>query len=86
MKSFGIKDFSLVKRVKGSDSSYVLTKICFSTKDGSEIAKHEEYKHPYGPEFVLEDDEEIIGVYGASADQDDAIYNLGFIVWKPPTI
>jgi hypothetical protein len=65
---------------------YVLTKICFSTKDGSEIAKHEEYTLPYGPEFVLEDDEEIIGVYGASANDDNVIYNLGFIVWKPPAI
>jgi hypothetical protein len=36
--------------------------------------------------FILDDDEEIIGVYGASAKDDDAIYNLGFIVWKPWTI
>ena len=86
MKSFGIKDFSIVKRVKGSDSSYVPGKISFSKKDGSEIAKAEGGDNHYGPEFVLEDDEEIIGVYGASADLDDAIYNLGFIVWKPPTI
>jgi len=84
VKSFG-NDYSIVKRVKGN-LTYVLTKICFSKKDGSEIAKHEEYTEPYGPEFVLEDDEEIIGVYGASSDLDDVIYNLGFIVWNPPVI
>ena len=37
----------------------------FSKRDGTQIAKVEtEIGKPYGPEFVIADSEEIIGIYG----------------------
>ena len=39
---------------------------------------------PYGPEFVLNASEEIIGIYGEK--NDDIYKQLGFIVWTPPQI
>jgi hypothetical protein len=39
------------------------------------------------PDVLLEDEEEIIGVYGTKEkDRDGDLTCLGFIVWKPPTI
>lgn len=39
---------------------------------------------PYGPESIIDDDEEIIGFYGAKDDNRwNFILSLGFIVWKP---
>ncbi len=65
LQSFGIPDYSVVKKIKGSDTSNYLTKLNFARKDGSEIAKVELYPSiPYGPESVLADDEEIIGIFG----------------------
>jgi fibronectin type 3 domain-containing protein len=34
-------------------------------------------------EYSLDDDEEIIGVYGVK-NKTSYFYSLGFIVWKPP--
>ena len=65
------------------DSGRYLTRLCFSKKDGSEIAKFElETTYPYGQETVLEDDEEIIGIHGNKSAT--CFKQLGFIVWKPP--
>ncbi len=67
LQPFAISDFRDVKRIKGKklESSYSLNKLCFSKKDGTEIAKVELTNHrEYGPEFVLDDSEEIIGIFG----------------------
>jgi hypothetical protein len=69
LQSFAIPDYSVVKRVKGTqqggEGSYWLSKLSFGKKDGTEITKVEvDNNKPYGPDFVLDDSEEIIGIYG----------------------
>jgi hypothetical protein len=65
LQSFGVADYSVVKKIKGSDTSNQIQKLNFAKKDGSEIDKVELYPSiPYGPESVLADDEEIIGIFG----------------------
>ncbi len=87
MQPFVISDYAAVKRVKGTiltGSGYSLHKLSFLKKDGTEITKVElTNQSGYGPEFVLDDLEEIIGIFGTK-DPFDNIYQLGFIVWKPP--
>ena len=86
MQPFLISDYAAVKRVKGTilTNGYSLHKLSFSKTDGTEITKVEICMHSgYGPEFVLDDSEEIIGIFGTK-DVEDHIYQLGFIVWKPP--
>ncbi len=91
MQSFAVADYSLVKRIKGSilnNEGYPLHKLSFGKRDGSEITKIElSYiiERPYGPEFMLADDEEIIGIFGSS-NATTNLEQLGFIVWKPPKI
>ena len=89
LQSFGIADYSLVKRIKGSElnkDDRQIHKLSFSKRDGSEITKVELHNgRPYGPEFVLADDEEIIGIYGTQKES-NYFEQLGFIVWKPPRI
>jgi hypothetical protein len=78
----------MIKRIKGSElnNNFGLHKLSFGEKDGSEVAKVELWNaRPYGPEFVLADDEEIIGVYGTK-EFDNYGVALGFIVWKPPKV
>jgi hypothetical protein len=68
------------------NANYEIHKLSFGKKDGSEITKVElNNNRPYGPEFVLADDEEIIGIYGTQKES-DYFSQLGFIVWKPPRI
>ena len=88
LQSFGIADYSVVKRIKGSKltDNYSLHKLSFGKRDGSEITKVELHDYlPYGPEFVLTDDEEIIGIYGTQKET-HLFAQIGFIVWKPPLI
>jgi hypothetical protein len=78
----------MIKRIKGSElnNNFGLHKLSFGEKDGSEVAKVELWNaRPYGPEFVLADDEEIIGIFGTS-NSTEWFEQLGFIVWKPPKI
>ncbi len=67
------------------NNGWVLTRLCFSKMDGSEITKVEfnTSAYPYGQETVLAADEEIIGIHGKKGNG-SGIYQLGFIVWKPP--
>ncbi len=87
MQPFAISDYAAIKRVKGTiltNDARSLHKLSFSNKDGAEITKVELCdERGYGPEFVLDDSEEIIGIFGTK-DVKDHIYQLGFIVWKPP--
>ena len=79
----------MVKRIKGTVlKSRHLHKLNFCQKDGTEISKVELMDAlPYGPEAVIADDEEIIGLYGAKENSTwNYILSLGFIVWKPPRI
>ena len=89
LQSFAIADYSVVKRIKGSEMNnggYPLHKLSFGKRDGSEINKVELCNgKPYGPEFALADDEEIIGIFGTS-NATDYLDQLGFIVWKPHRI
>ena len=86
MQPFAVSDFAAVKRVKGSQlSSNSIHKLSFSKKDGTEIAKVELCNDKnYGREFVLDDSEEIIGIFGTKERGFNYIDQLGFIVWKPP--
>jgi hypothetical protein len=64
MLSFNIPDYSQVKRVHGSIQGYLFCLI-FSKKDGTQIEKVETNTNgSYGKEFVLDDAEEIIGIFG----------------------
>ena len=86
MQSFAIPNFADVKIINGKvlDNNWALTKLCFSKKDGSEITNVEfSDRKPYGQETMIADDEEIIGIHGTK-DMASIIYQLGFIVWKPP--
>jgi hypothetical protein len=69
LQSFGVADYSVVKKIKGSYNSNDLSKLNFAKRDGSEIAKVELCDLPYGPESVLDDDEEIIGIFGTQQDR-----------------
>jgi hypothetical protein len=57
--------------------------LSFGKKDGSQITKVEYSSYPLGPETLIADDEEIIGIYGTK-EFDVYCVALGFIVWKPP--
>jgi hypothetical protein len=64
----------------------LIHKLSFSKKDGTNITEVSFCDVTFfGPELILSDDEEIIGVFGTK-DKDDRIFQLGFIVWKPPLI
>ena len=70
LKNFAVSDYSLVKRVKGTpqDGGHFnnLSKLSFGKKDGTEITKVETDNYTeYGPDYVLNDSEEIIGIYGS---------------------
>ena len=86
MKSVNIQNYAMVKRINGSKGSSYIHKLSFKKKDGTEITKIEiGIWNSYGQESVIADDEEIIGVFGTK-DYDNYIWQLGFIVWKPPQI
>ena len=62
-----IQDFTLVKRIKGSGQGDYLRQLHFGKKDGTQITEVKlENANQYGPETLLDDDEEIIGVYGTA--------------------
>ena len=87
LQSFGVHDYSTVKAIKGTilaQGSFTIHKISFRMRDGSELKVEKFTRDPYGPEVVLADDEQIIGIFGTT--DPDYIYQLGFIVWKPPRI
>ncbi len=86
LQSLTIADYSVIKRVKGSVGGRVIHKLSFGKKDGSEITKVELSTYEvYGTDFVLADEEEIIGIFGTN-NVTEYIDQLGFIVWKPPKI
>ena len=71
LQSFAVSNYSLVKKIKGSENhvGYPLHKLSFGKRDGSEITKIEMCdSRPYGPELVLADDEEIIGIFGTNSN------------------
>ena len=71
MQSFNVPDYSLVKRVNGTKvfGDDRLCCLILSKADGTQIAKVEtQAGKPYGPEFVLNASEEIIGIYGYNDD------------------
>ncbi len=64
MLSFNIPDYSQVKRVNGTYPGYNLGGLIFRKSDGTQIDKVETISKNYGTEFVLDDGEEIIGIFG----------------------
>jgi hypothetical protein len=65
MLSLNIPDYSQVKRVNGTQQGPDLCCLIFSKRDGTQIAKVETVAGiAYGTEFVLDDAEEIIGIFG----------------------
>ncbi len=84
MLSFNIPDYSQVKRVNGTKQGLYLGGLIFSKRDGTQIDKDETYSRTYGTEFVLDDGEEIIGIF--CRKDSDSIAGLGFILWKPPRL
>ncbi len=87
MQSVNIQDYSQVKRVNGTIKDKNLCYLIFNKKDGTEIAKVQtSAERDYGTEFVLDDAEEIIGIFGKRDFSINVIDGLGFIVWKPPRI
>ena len=68
LKSFDIPDYSLVKRVNGTEQNYwksrELAGLSFAKKDGTEITKVVMINYTFEGETMLADDEEIIGIYG----------------------
>ncbi len=85
LQSFAIPDYSQVKRINGTNHNQWLCHLSFGKKDGSQITKVECSSYTLGPETVIADDEEIIGVYG---NKEVDVYGVsqGFIVWKPPKL
>ncbi len=65
LQSFAIPDYSQVKRINGTATSQWLCHLSFGKKDGSQITKVEYNSYSLGPETVIADDEEIIGIYGS---------------------
>ena len=69
LKSFDIPNYSLVKRINGTEHNYWrnehLMGLSFAKKDGTSITKVELAHSTFGKETQLADDEEIIGVYGS---------------------
>ncbi len=59
-------------------------KLWFGKRDGAEITKVKLANNQiYGEEFILDDSEEIIGIFGTKGAGKN-ISPFGFIVWKPP--
>ena len=74
-----------VKKIRGSVIGTCISMLYFQDKDGTEIAKIVSSERNFAPDQILEDDEEIIGVYGTKSINDYGLFSsLGFIVWKPP--
>ena len=76
-----IPDASLIKRIQGTKGSY-MHQIIFKKADGSELYRIEAQTNTLGDDHILNDGEEIIGVYGGYYLQ--CIDALGIIVWIPP--
>ena len=71
LKNFTVSDFSLVKRIDGTeqDGKHVLQFLSFATKDNETIDSVElsTYTFSISPTttFKIDKNEEIIGIYGA---------------------
>ena len=85
LQTVAVPDFSLVKRINGTNQTDWICILSFGKKDGTEITKLQLSSSSHGPEIVLADDEEIIGIYG-SKEVSTLFSQLGFIVWKPPKL
>ena len=73
------------KKIRGIKDGDYARNIYFHDSNGNEIAKMLPYSSEFAPDRIVEDDEELIGVWG-NKDYDGSGWfsNLGFIVWKPP--
>jgi hypothetical protein len=81
-----IKITPQIKKIRGTFvGGYYVKNIYFQDKNGVEISRIVPGNERFAPDVILEDEEEIIGVYGTKdVNTDGNFYSLGFIVWKPP--
>ncbi len=77
---------SKIKKIRGTYSGNAFSQIIFQDKYGTEISRIGNFEQQFGPDQMLADDEEIIGVYGDKdyAEKYSEFYSIGFIVWKRP--
>jgi len=76
-------DVDKVKRIKGTANGWGFHRAYFLNSAGKEVSWIKLGENAgFAPEQVLEDGEQIVGVYG-SKNSKTSITSLGFIVWKP---
>lgn len=80
LKQVCIDEKQVIRTIKSDALDYDIKQIYFKDKEGSEIAKIYANKNNEGQELLLEEGEEIIGIYGHKNSY-KCFYNLGFIVW-----
>ena len=77
-----IPEDQTIKRIKGDNKFRSIKKLIFEDGSGKEIARIFASDNNPGQEMELEEGEEIVGIYG-NKNADQAMKNMGFIVWKP---
>jgi hypothetical protein len=76
---------SSIKKIKGNKQGVWVSHIVFTDNAGVEISKIVANANELGPEHVLAEGEEVIGVYGhKNSDGAGDFRSIGIIVWKPP--
>ena len=77
----------LIKKIRGGQHApYGFSHIFFQDKEGKELASIKTCDTTFAPDQLLNDDEEIVGIYGSKdmSASDNRFASIGFIVWKPP--
>ena len=75
-------DVTSIRKLIGTHEGAEVVKMIFRGESGNEIGRIQVADDPLSiTETVLEDGEEIVGVYGQHGRK--VIYSLGFIVRKP---
>jgi hypothetical protein len=77
---------SSIKRIRGTMKNMWPQYIVFLDAEGNQVsAMHANHDEHFGPEQILLDGEEVIGVYGhKNSDGSGDFRSIGFIVWTPP--
>lgn len=77
-------DFSKVRRIRGTSNGFWVSQIHFHDANNNEIKRVASYQQAFGDDQVLQEGEEIIGIYGTRNAHNNYFATIGFIVWKPP--
>ena len=76
-----------IKKIRGGEyATHGISLIFFQDKEGKELASIKTWDITFAPDQLLNDDEEILGIYGSKdvSAGDNRFASIGFIVWKPP--